>query len=128
MSGISRATALEIFTQPDDLEFSIGCKDDKWAIMVTRGPGHNFKLLITTEPVFESKDAAIKVVEELLDGICQGYESELTDPSSLAAQFVNPEDRSLENANVLTAERREWIIQELKANDTAGTYKQAQAS
>jgi hypothetical protein len=126
MAGVTRATALEIFTQPNDLEFSIGQKGGRWGIIITRGPGHRFKWLLSTKPVFESPKAATNVVHDVLESICQWATKELCDPATLAAQIINPEDQSLETAGVLTLEDREWIIRELEQHRVASTYKKVQ--
>jgi ribosomal protein L7/L12 len=65
--GISRLTALEIYTNPTDLEFKIVAESEvEYGVMVMRGPGHNFKLLLMTEAVFEKREMAIDSVRTLL--------------------------------------------------------------
>jgi hypothetical protein len=122
MSGISRITALEIFTQPDDLEFRVDQDGDKWAFAITRGSGHNFKLLITAQPVCESSKEAVQAIADLLESICSGMTAELSTPSTMAAQFVNPNDRPLDDANMLSGEIRERIVSDLTAIGVASTY------
>lgn len=121
MAGITRLTALEIFTQPDDLEFRVGQDGDKWAFAITRGPGHSFKLLLTADPVFDSSDAAISAIGDVLETICTNMTSELSAPSSLPAQVVNPDNQPLDDANALSGEYRERIIRDLTANGVAST-------
>jgi hypothetical protein len=60
-------TVLEIYSNPADLEFQIAETEGKHAIMVTRGPGHRFKLLLTTEAVFESRTVAVSAIRSVLD-------------------------------------------------------------
>jgi hypothetical protein len=65
--SLSRLTALEICTNPTDLEFQVAESKGKHAIMITRGPGHRFKLLLTTEAVFESRTVAVSTIRSVLD-------------------------------------------------------------
>lgn len=65
--GLSRLTVLEIYTNPANLEFQIAESEGKYAVMVTRGPGHKFKLLLTTEAVFEKREVAIDSIRAVLD-------------------------------------------------------------
>ncbi|MCH8748153.1 hypothetical protein IH781_00220 [Patescibacteria group bacterium] len=128
MAGISRVTALEIFTQPKDLHFSVGEDGGTWGFAITRGPGHSFKPLLTAQPVFDDMDQAVKDVGDILAAICETCRAELDDKTSLSAQVLNPDNRSLEEATVLTAELIEWILQELRANRKVGTYEKASVS
>src|SRR5690348_7466984 len=72
---MTRATALQVFFNPDDLELTIGEVQDKqgiWGIQICRGPRnerHPFNLLITSEKLnIPSKSAAIVQMKELLEG------------------------------------------------------------
>lgn len=64
MSGISMMTALEIVTNPKDLQILLTQDkvNGKYAIVIYRGPGHNFKLLISSIPYFEKIDSALDEV------------------------------------------------------------------
>jgi hypothetical protein len=65
--NLSRMTALEIYSNPADIEFLIAQSEGKHAIMVTRGPGHRFKPLLSTEAVFESRATAVTIIRSVLD-------------------------------------------------------------
>lgn len=121
--GLTLSTAIEIFSQPDDLTFLLVQKDDKWGLAITRGPGHDFKPLLDGAPVFDDKEAVLEAMGELLEAICSTSDIELNDPSSPVALVLNPEGQPVDDAKVLTAERREWIIRELEANRVAKTYE-----
>ncbi len=118
-------TALEIFTNPDDLEFSIGLEGNKWAVIISRGPGHYFKLLLSSEHVFGSREAAIDKIKGELVFICEKGKEILGDSSNPAANVINPDNLPVGNMEVLTQERLEQIINELRANGMASTYKMA---
>lgn len=122
MSGIRRVTAFEIFTNPHDLEFRIPEVDGKWAIIITRGPGHRFRMMLSSEPVFPNKKEAVDGVRNTLDLVRQACTQELSDPSSFAAQRMNPDNKSLEEAIVLTAAMQEHIIQDLQEKNASSTY------
>lgn len=121
MSGIHRITALEIFTNPHDLEFRIPEVDGKWTIMITRGPGHSFKILLLSMPVSNKKEA-VDGVRKTLDLVRQACTKELSDPSSFATQMINPDSESLEEAIVLTPAIQERIIQDLQEKNASSTY------
>ena len=73
---VSRVTVLEIYSNPADLEFTIGSSEGKWGVLISRGQGHKFKPLLSTEAVFpvhgptiaEDDDLAAFVPVALGDG------------------------------------------------------------
>lgn len=123
--GVSLASALEIFSQPDDLHFQAAQIGEKWAFAISRGPGHNYKLLLSTEPVFDTIEATVRMVGKVLGNICTAVTSELNDPSSFAAQMLNGEGIPLDDAHALSGAYRERIIRDLLENHVAdtSTYK-----
>ncbi len=123
--GISALTGLEIFTQPDDLEFSVpkAKVGGKFGILITRGPGHNFKLLVSGDPILDTREAAIEIIKGGLQDILIKSEQTLTNPSDFLRGLINPENLPLAQMNVLTQERIDWIIKELAAHGIASTYK-----
>ncbi len=94
--GISRLTCLEIFTNPTDLQIMIGQEKNngKYAIGIFRGPGHNFKPLITSGFVIESFKEAIEEIKKILESIHYTIESELKKKGSLLSSYLNPSDQS----------------------------------
>lgn len=84
-------TALEMYNHPGDLYFGIvrGIVDhNKWGILITRGPGHHFKLLVTSEPVFESALDAANDLKDLLDQIQSIAEGSLKNPSDSSSGLI----------------------------------------
>ena len=69
--GLSMITALEIFTNPGDLEITIGQEKEgaKFAFGIFRGPGHNYKPMLTSQPFTEIREDAIKAVEGVLQTV-----------------------------------------------------------
>lgn len=65
--GVSRLTVLEIYTNPADLEFTIGSSEGKWGVLISRGPGHKFKPLLSTEAVFTERDTAVQAIRSVLN-------------------------------------------------------------
>ena len=126
--GVSMITGLEIYTQPDDLQFVVGESErekGKYGILISRGPGHRFKILISTPCAFDSREAAVGAVLDLLAAVCEAAKKELGNPSSFIAAIVNPNGRPVEDANVLTQERIEKIVEDLRAGRVANTYAEA---
>jgi hypothetical protein len=105
---VTRLTGLEIFTNPNDLEIMIGqdSHSGKFAMSVSRGPGHNFKPLLTSTPFAETFEGAVDAVKEVLAGIEQAISKEWTG------------DRSA----VLTADLIVLVVEELRRNKKASTY------
>ena len=122
MAGITRLTALEIFTQPDDLEFRVGQDGDKWRSQLLAGQDTVSSFCLKADPVFDSSDAAISAIGDVLEIICTKMTAELSVPSSLAAQVVNPDNRPIDDANALSGDYRERIISDLTDNGVASTY------
>lgn len=88
--GLTRLTVLEIYTNPADLEFKIAESEGKYGVMVTRGPGHKFKLLLTTEAVFEKHAVAVDSIRAVLDAaLREGKENFHKDPGVLNQQAVD---------------------------------------
>jgi len=65
---MTASTGLEIFGNPKDLAFSVKKlpRSEKYGLAVTRGPGHNFKLLLTGEDI-PSKEVALDIVRQVLE-------------------------------------------------------------
>ncbi len=123
--GISMITALEIFSNPKDIEIQV-VKDErsgKYAIVFTRGPGHNFKLMLDSPPVFEKLEVAIGAIKETLEFVQEHGNKELSDKNSLFAKISNPEGQEVDQSRVLNSDTIARIIEELKKNMVASTYK-----
>ena len=125
MSGISRLTALEIFTNPSDLEIVIGQekKSGKYAIAIMRGPGHNFKMMLDTEPFTEKFEDALEAVRNTLETVQQAMTKELEDPENLVTQFLNPDNQALDQSKALNPDLINRIMEELRKHKIASTYK-----
>ena len=120
---ISLITAIEIYTNPYDLEFLVGKENggSKFAIAITRGPGHDYKLLLTTAPYTENQAEAIGIIREILELTRSTVEGELNNPESIAASFLNPDGEEINQANVLNPDLIERIIAKLEQDREAST-------
>lgn len=88
--GVSRLTVLEIFTNPADLEFTVGESDGKWGVLISRGAGHRFKPLLSTEAVFPERDTAIDAIRSVLNGAFEeGQRNFPSEPSMLTKELTN---------------------------------------
>ena len=125
MSGISRLTALEIFTNPNDLEIIIGQekKSGKYAIAIMRGPGHRGKMLIDSEPSIEKFEDALEAVKTILEGIQQFITKEFEDPKSFISQFLNQDSQAIDQSKALNPDLINRIMDELRKHKIASTYK-----
>jgi hypothetical protein len=124
-------TAVEIFTNPTDLYFSIAKgKTGGHLLAISRGPGHNFKLLLTRdEPGFESKELAIGAVRDILTNVRKHILKILKeDPDDLLSGFINPDGLSVDemsaHTDALTLERIDQVVSDLEIGGVAVTYEE----
>lgn len=122
--GLSAITALEIYTNPEDLEFAIGEDEEsgKWSLVITRGPSHHFKLLLSADGTLGSKAEAIKQIGLLLKTAREEGRRTLTDPESFIGKIVNPKGLAPEDMEILTDEQSERILEELRSSNVSSTY------
>ena len=87
--GISRLVAYEIVANPDDIVIDAGGPEStgKFFGWVTRGPGHNYKLLLSTQPVYDTSKQAKQAMEELVAKIKEFVKKDLEDPNNPLKDF-----------------------------------------
>lgn len=122
--GISMITAVEIYTNPKDLEFRIGQErhDGLFAFTVTRGPGHDFRLLLSTRPFAQTEEEIIDAIGEILVGIHESAPKELEGMSNRLG-FLCSDQTAVDSTNVLSPELITRILEELRQHQVASTYK-----
>lgn len=122
---ISMITALEIFTNPSDLEITIGQEKEggKFAIGIFRGPGHNFKSMLTSLPFAETREDAVMTVEGILRTAQEAITRECKDSGCLASQYLNPDGQDIDQSKVLNPDLIGRILEELRAHGKVSTYK-----
>lgn len=120
---MTKGTAIEIFTNPGDLEIVIKQIDGKglFAISICRGPGHRYKLLLTSEPFWETKEAAVLFVGEILQAAATISRAELEDPDSSIFRILNPEGGKIDESLILNQDLIDRILNELRINSHAST-------
>lgn len=123
--GISMITALEIFTNPSDLEIIIGQAKEggKFAVGILRGPGHNFKPMLTSEPFAEKFDDAVEAIKGILESVREAMTKEFMDQKSLPSQYLNPNGLEIDQSKVLNPDLINRILDELRQHKVASTYK-----
>ncbi len=117
--GLSFITALEIFTNPDDLYFEVirGPKSAKYGLVIARGPGHDYKRLFDVSCNYETREGVLEMLCIGLQGTREGVIKSLSSPSSfLAMIFKSPAEQPLEELG-LTRARVDEIIEGLKTQD-----------
>lgn len=124
MSGISALTALEINNHPDDLQVSIFNEKEsgKYGFIVCRGPGHNYKLLISTSPFADAIEEIVQEIKNLLTGIHSWATKELSDKDSVFAQMINPSGQ-VDVSQTLNPELINRILSELQQHQVADTHR-----
>ena len=123
MAGISE---LEIFTNPTDLLVVVSPHKDtkKYGIAICRGPGHNYKFLLTTDTFpFKTVEEAIETVKKTLEKIRKSAQDELESKDSLIASIFNPSGEKVDQSRVLNESHISWIVTELREKKEADTSK-----
>ncbi|MFH1036474.1 MAG: hypothetical protein V1756_00185 [Patescibacteria group bacterium] len=90
---VSRLTLYEIAGNPDDVVVDAGGPDKetgKYVGWITRGPGHNYKPLISTEPIFDTPEQAKEAMQKIVDWAKNWTEEDLRDPNNPLAEFLSP--------------------------------------
>lgn len=125
MSGISMLTALEIFTNPKDLEITIGHEKggDKFAIGIFRGPSHNFKPMLTSQPFAKTPEDAVEAIKGILETVRQAATKELGNKESILFQHLNLDNREIDQSRILDSDFVDRILDELRRCRVASTYK-----
>ena len=120
---ISMMSALEIFTNPGDLEITIGQekKGAKFAMGIFRGPGHDFKPILTSQPFAETQEDAIKAVERVLQTVHEAVTETLRNPDSLASRYLIPDEQKIDQSKVLNQDLIGRILDELRQHQKAST-------
>lgn len=108
--GISVLTALEIFTNPKDIQVAVSQIRGKneFAFEICRGPKHNYKPMLTSDPFPGDLDGAINRIKETL---------------GLIHKYVVEKSPNLAEHEHLTTELIEWIITQLKEKQLAQTWE-----
>lgn len=124
MSGISMSTALEIFTNPKDLEIVVSREKngDKYAFLITRGPGHNFKMILSSNPFTENFEEVLKAIRETLEKIQQKMTEEFEDSKSLVSRYLRSSDEPLDQSKILSNSLINQIMDNLRENQITSTY------
>jgi hypothetical protein len=117
---ISLISALEIFSNPSDLEFVIGQEKEggKFAIGIYRGPGHNYKPIVTSRPFTEKFEDAVEEIEKLLNSVHESVTAALVKKDSFLEGLVVSDSQQVLNPELITR-----IIDELRQNKKASTCK-----
>ena len=125
MPGISLFTALEIFTNPNDLEISIGQEKGggKYALVISRGPGHNFKIMLSSQPFAERIEDVVEAIKGILETIRQSIIGEFENNRSFLSQCLNPDEQTIDQSKVLNSDLINRILDELRQHHLARTYR-----
>ncbi|MEX0930500.1 MAG: hypothetical protein WDZ79_02350 [Candidatus Paceibacterota bacterium] len=123
--GISLQTALEIFTNPGDLVITLGQEEEgtKFAIGIFRGPGHNFKPMLTSQPFAEKHEDAVEAIREILESIREAMTKYFADRKSIPSRYLNPDGLEIDQSKVLNPELIARILDELRQHRGASTRK-----
>ena len=102
---INLSTVMEIYGNPDDLCFFIPkLEDGKFGFSLSRGPGHHFKPMLSSDKPIESRKKALGVVKVVLD-------------FTMGKMFEERDEGCLTRAKV------HKILKGLEENDQFDTFK-----
>ena|SRR3989344_9580342 len=103
--AITGKTALAMFHNPKKLRFQLYREGGKQGFTVEYGPRRNFNIILRAQSIFETDEAALRAITELIEKICAGITSQPDPPSSL----------------MLLGEYRQWVILQLRRKRSAST-------
>lgn len=126
--SVSMLTALEIFSNPFDLVFVIGERNGKWGFSICRGPEHRYKLMLSTDYFADSRQAAIDAIADILTRVCQAGTQEFSDSDSAAGAIFNPTGLPIDDAESLSGQLREQILEGLKTQGEVHTARYRNAT
>ncbi|MBU0929461.1 MAG: hypothetical protein KJ623_00105 [Nanoarchaeota archaeon] len=86
---VSLLTCLEIVGNPEDIIVESCGPDEngKYLGIISRGPDHNYKPLVSTEPFFGTPEEAKTYMQEIIDLAKQQVEKRLKEPNSPLKQY-----------------------------------------
>ena len=98
--GITRLTLYEIAGNPDDIVATHSGPDKKtgkYVGWITRGPRHRYKLLISTNPIFDTPKEAKKAMQEIIEWTKNFTEKDLQNPDNPLKKYVISTSASSKN-------------------------------
>jgi hypothetical protein len=121
----SLITALEIFSNPADLDIKVFEIEGKFGFAISRSEGHHHKPMVHSVAQWETWEEVIKFVGEFLIEVCQFLQNELRDEKSLPSHLLCPQGGPVDQARVLNPGLINRILEQLRHYRTADTYKMA---
>lgn len=123
MSGITLITAAHIAANPRDLMISISEENGMWTIETSRGPGADFKRLLTSGPVEATMDRLLEDIPFLLlDDIVKPVLKELESSGSFLAAMFCGKDEKVDTSGFLDKDMADWIVKQLRESKCAMTW------
>ncbi len=122
MSDIQPFVALEMFTHPDDLDFTLIQGSCMWGFIISKMEGNDKKILMTKPPTLASPEAAIEVIRHLLDDVGTSMKQKMGNPKSVISRILHSAEQPLYDENVFSEQYRRRICRELTQHHSTGTY------
>lgn len=117
--GLKIISALEIYTQPDDLQINVvNLTTGGWGFLIARGPGHRFKPIVSCiETPLDTKKEAADMCMQLIEDICTTCKDFISKPDHFFhCLIIKNNDGSVapeEEWNVLKQRHLDWIKSQL---------------
>ncbi len=122
--GLSVITCLEIFANPKDLEINI-IKDagtNKFAILICRGPGHNYKAILTSLPFTNELDVAVETTKVIFEGAIEVGRNFSLEKGTKLPPVLDGLMTKIETSLVFNQDMLDKILLELRDRQTVSTH------
>ncbi len=89
---MTRLTLYEIAGNPDDIVVGAGGphkETGKFVGWITRGEGHDYKPLISTNSVFDTPEKATEAMQKIVEWAKNWTEEDLKDPNNPLREFLS---------------------------------------
>jgi hypothetical protein len=91
---MTRFTAYQIAGNPDDIVATHGGPDErgKYCGFITRGEEGRYRILISTEPIFDTAEAADDAMRNEIIAVTAWAENDLKDPENQLVKLLTSEE------------------------------------
>jgi hypothetical protein len=119
--GVTLGTMMEIFTNPSDIVVLIHQSEDRFGVIFSRGKGHKYKQLLSSQPDFNSVEAAVDSVKGVFAMILEECEREIMDPLGFYGSLLNPNVLPTADLPVLSQAMVDSILVDLRQTQYVDT-------
>lgn len=121
---IDEGLALEIITNPTDLQFLLVQREDdgNYCFIIIRGPKDGFRMLFRAPDFVKTKEEIIQRVETLLESFRSVTHEILGDEDGVFTECINPETMECRELKLMDQVAINRILDALRQNGIAPTF------